>query len=172
MSVKRITKDALLLAILCLGGMFSIPFGDSVKVSLQILLVFIICYIDDSIWDGLIITSLYLVMGLFMPIYAGFTSGITPTFGYVISFVLVPVPIYFINKIKKITLIPKIIIGCSISLLLTYVVGTLFMYFYLGSLSLDKVLLISIVPYLPFDALKIALTVVVVRLLPSKYKNI
>ena len=175
MSTRRIAKDALLLAILCLGGMFAIPFGDSVKVSLQILLVFIICFISDSIFDSLIITSLYLALGLFMPIYAGFNAGITPTFGYVVSFVIICIPLHLIKRIKNIPEFLIIIISCLSSLLVSYIIGSTFMYFYLngtkGGFTLGQVLLISVVPYIPFDIVKVIIAAVVVKLLPSKYKG-
>lgn len=176
MTIKRITKDALFLAILCLGGMLSIPLGDNIKVSLQILLVFIIALLSDSFIDALIITSLYLLMGLFMPIYAGFNSGITPTFGYVISFILITIPIYFINKIKALPEIVRIIIGCTVGLLIAYVIGSVFMYLYFNyslnrAFTVEKVLMISVVPYIPFDIAKIAIATVVVKLIPNKFKN-
>ena len=99
-SIKRITKNAIYLALLCVVGMFAVPLGDNIKVSLQLLMVFVIALTVSSFIDGLIVTSLYLVLGLFMPIYAGFNAGISPTFGFVISFVVIVIPIYFINKIK------------------------------------------------------------------------
>ena len=97
--VQRITKNAIYLAMLCAIGMFSIPLGDNVKVSLQLLMVFIIGLTVNSLVDSLIITGLYLLLGLFLPIYAGFNAGVSPTFGYVISFVLICVPLFFINKL-------------------------------------------------------------------------
>ena len=98
-TTKRITKDALLLAIMCVLGMIAFPLGENIKVSLQLLVVFVICLISDSVFDGIIVTSLYLLLGLFMPIYAGFISGITPTFGFVISFIAVCPTVYFFNQI-------------------------------------------------------------------------
>nr|MCR5491374.1 hypothetical protein [Bacilli bacterium] len=57
--VRRITKNGLLLALLCVVGMFSIPLGENIKVSLQLLMVMIICLISDSVFDCLIITGCY-----------------------------------------------------------------------------------------------------------------
>lgn len=72
MSIKRITKDALLLAILSVIGMLSIPLGDNIKVSLQFLILLIIYGISDHLIDKIIIPTLYLLLGLVAPIYAGF----------------------------------------------------------------------------------------------------
>nr|MCR5348893.1 biotin transporter BioY [Bacilli bacterium] len=47
-----------------------------------------------------------------------------------------------------------------------YFVGTLFMMLYMGW-DLGTTLLVSVVPYIPFDLAKVALAVAVVRLLPK-----
>ena len=162
--VQRITKNAIYLAMLCAIGMFSIPLGDNVKVSLQLLMVFIIGLTVNSLVDSLIITGLYLLLGLFLPIYAGFNAGITPTFGYVISFVLICVPLFFINKLKIKNHLLRMGLACFISLLICYTVGTIFLMLYLN-LSIEKALLFSVVPYLPFDFAKIVIAVLVVSIL-------
>ena len=99
-AIKRITRNAIMLAFLCVIGMFSVPLGDNIKISLQLLLVFIIGLTAYSVFDAIIITSLYLLIGLFLPVFAGFSAGISPTFGYVISFVLIVIPLFFLNKLK------------------------------------------------------------------------
>ena len=167
-AIKRITKNAVLLAILCVIGMFSLPLGDNIKVSLQLLIVFIIGLTASSIVDSLIVTGLYLLLGLFLPIYAGFSAGISPTFGYVISFVVITIPLYFLNKLKIKNQFIRMGLACFVSLLICYVIGTAFLMLYLN-ISIEKALLISVVPYLPFDIAKIVIAVLIISLLPSKY---
>ena len=166
-SIRRITKNAIYLALLCIIGMFAIPLGDNIKVSLQLLMVFIIGLTASSFVDSLIVTGLYLLLGLFAPIYAGFHAGITPTFGYVISFVIITIPLYFLNKLKIKNQFIRMGLACFVSLLICYVIGTIFLMLYLN-LSIEKALLISVVPYIPFDLAKIVITVLVVSLLPKK----
>nr|MCR4911317.1 biotin transporter BioY [Bacilli bacterium] len=157
--------------LICLVGMFSIPLGANVKVSLQLLMVFIICLTAESVFDCLFITSLYLVLGLFLPIYAGFVAGISPTFGYVIAFVAISPVVFFLNKILKIHPILRMSIACFSGLIICYAIGTVFMMSYLG-LDIGQTLLISVVPYLPFDIAKIVITVLVMLILPeSVYKT-
>ena len=168
--VKRLTRNAIYLALLCIIGMFSLPLGDNIKVSLQLLMVFIIGLTVESFIDSLIITSLYLLLGLFMPIYAGFSAGITPTFGFVISFVVITIPLYFLNKLKINNQFIRMGIACTVSLIICYIIGTLFFMLYL-KLSIEKALLLTVVPYLPFDIAKIVIAVLVVSLLPKKYSN-
>ncbi len=161
---RRIAKDGVLLALLCVIGMFSIPLGDNIKVSLQLYAVMLLCFLVDGFLDALLITGCYLLMGLILPVYAGFNSGITPTFGYVIGFVLASPVYYFMNRIP-IHKIPRLILSCLAGTLLVYVSGTVFMMLYL-QWDLGKTLMVSIVPYLPFDAIKIALVIVTYLAMP------
>ena len=167
-SVKRITKNAIYLALLCVIGMFALPLGDNIKVSLQLLIVFIIGLTATSFVDTLIITGLYLGLGMFLPIYAGFSAGISPTFGYVISFVVISFPLNFLNKLPIKNDFLRMGLACFVSLIIVYIIGTLFLMFYLN-LSIEKALLFSVVPYIPFDIAKIVIATLVVSLLPSKY---
>ena len=167
--IKRITKNAIYLALLCIIGMFSLPLGDNIKVSLQLLVVFIIGLTATSFIDTIIITGLYLALGMFLPIYAGFSAGISPTFGFVISFVVLSLPLYFLNKLKIKNDFIRMGIACFVSLIICYAMGSLFLMFYLN-LSIEKALLFSVVPYIPFDIAKIIIAVLVVKLLPKKYR--
>lgn len=167
LTTRRIAKDGLMLALMCLMGMFSIPIGDNIKVSLQLLMVYIICLTAESCIDCLVITSLYLLLGLFLPFYAGFSAGITPTFGYVISFVVISPIIYFINKINKINSLLRMPLACVAGLIVCYIVGTIFMMLYL-SWDLSTTLLVSVVPYIAFDVAKIVVAIAIVKLLPLR----
>ena len=167
LTTKRICKDAILLAILCIIGMFSIPFGENIKVSLQFLIVILICFITHSIMDSLVVTLAYLGLGFLLPIYAGFHAGITPTFGYVIGFVVASVPTVLIIKIKPLNEIVRLAIASIVALLIIYFIGTLFMMLYLN-LSLVKTLLVSVVPYIGFDLFKIVVAITIYKILPRR----
>lgn len=166
-TIRRITKNAIMLAMLCIIGMFSIPLGDNIKVSLQLLMVFIIGLTVDAFYDGFIITGLYLLLGLVAPIYAGFHVGITPTFGFVISFVVIAPLLYFLNKSPIKNQFVRMSIACVIALVVCYAIGSLFLALYLN-LNIQKALLIAVVPYVPFDIAKIVIAVLVVSLLPKR----
>ena len=166
-TIRRITKNAIMLAMLCIIGMFSIPLGDNIKVSLQLLMVFIIGLTIDTFYDGIIITGLYLGLGMFAPIYAGFHAGITPTFGFVISFVVVAPLLYFLNKLPIKNQFVRMSIACVVSLIVCYIIGSLFLALYLH-LDIQKALLIAVVPYVPFDIAKIVIAVLVVSILNKR----
>ena len=169
-TIKRITRNAIYLALLCAIGMFALPLGDNIKVSLQLLMVFIIGLTAASFVDSLIVTSLYVLLGLFLPIYAGFHFGITPTFGFVLSFPIIVIPLYFLNKLKIKNQFIRMGIACLVALLLCYAIGTIFLKFYLD-IDIEKALLIAVVPYLPFDIAKIVIATLVVSLLLNKYSH-
>ena len=168
--VRRLTKNAIMLSLLCVVGMFSLNIGTNLKVTLQLLMVFIIGLTASSFVDCLIVTSLYLLLGLFIPIYAGFNAGPTPTFGYVISFVVISIPLYFLNKLKINNQFIRMGLACFASLIICHIIGALFLAFYIN-VSIEKALLLYVVPYLPFDIAKIVIAVLVVSLLPKKYLN-
>ena len=166
-TIKRITKNAIMLAMLCVIGMFSLPLGDNIKVSLQLLMVFIIGLTITTFYDGIVITGLYLLLGLVAPIYAGFSVGVTPTFGFVISFVVITPIIYFLNKLPIKNQFLRMAIACIVALIICYLIGALFLALYLH-LDIQKALLIAVVPYVPFDIAKIVIAVLVVSILNKR----
>lgn len=158
---KRIAFDAILLALLCALGCLSLPMGENIKVSLQLLVVFIIGLINPYLIDCEIITGSYLILGFFLPIYAGFNAGITPTFGYVMAFVIAPMIMKLIGMIKM-NQIVSMVLQCIGATLVVYLIGTAFMYFYLNansSYTLVAILGFSVWPYIPFDAAKIVIAI-------------
>ena len=169
--IIRLTRNAVMLALLCIIGMFSLPLGDNIKVSLQLLMVFIIGLTATSFIDAVIVTGLYLAIGLLIPVYAGFTIGVTPTFGFVISFVVLVVPLYFLNKLPIKNQFVRMSIACLVGLIICYAIGTTFLALYLN-INIQKALLIAVVPYIPFDIAKIVIAVLVVSLLPKRVSSL
>ncbi len=169
-TIKRITKNAIYLALLCVIGMFALTLGDNIKVSLQLLMVFIIGLTASSFIDSLIVTGLYVLLGLFLPIYAGFSAGPSPTFGFVLSFPIITIPLYFLNRLKIKNQFIRMGLACFIALIICYAIGTIFLKFYLN-IGIEKALLIAVVPYIPFDIAKIVIATLVVSLLPNKYTH-
>ena len=168
--IQRMARNAVMLAILCVVGMFSLPLGDNIKISLQLLIVFIIGLTSVSFLDTLIITSLYLIIGMFLPVFAGFSANISPTFGFVISFIVISFPLHFLNKLKIKNPFIRMSIACAVSLIIVYIIGTLFLAFYL-KLNIEKALLVAVVPYLPFDIIKIVIAVLTVSILSKRKIN-
>ena len=168
--LARMARNALMLALLCVVGMFSLPLGENVKVSLQLLVVFIIALTAESWIDASTVCALYLLLGLFLPVYAGFTAGVGPTLGYVLSFAVICPVIHFMNKIPKLPSWLRMGLACLSSLPVVYAIGTVFMMCYLGKYDLGPLLLVSVVPYVPFDLAKVALGVALTCLLPASMR--
>lgn len=98
---------------------------------------------------------------MFLPIYAGFAAGITPTFGYVVAFVFAPMVMKLVGMIKMNPIV-SMVLQCLLATLVVYAIGTAFMYFYLNSKStytLVAILGFSVWPYIPFDAAKIVIAI-------------
>lgn len=164
MNIRRITKAGLLLAVMCITGCFSIALGDNVKVSLQLLTVFIIFALDDYLIDKIVIIGSYILLGLFLPIYAGFASGISPTFGFVIGFLFASVPFHFLYKLPLKHKVLNFVFATLATILIVYVTGSVFLSLYLGIAYIPS-LMISVVPYIPFDIAKIVIAFLIVRIL-------
>ena len=152
--VKRLTRNALLLALMCVIGMFSIPLGDHLKVSLQLWVVFMICFLAEGLLDAMIVIASYVLIGLFLPIYAGFAVGITPTFGFVIGFVIVAPVIYLLYRYLPLKFILRMFLAGFAGILIVYISGTIFMCIYL-SWDVGTTLLVAVLPYIPFDLIKL-----------------
>ncbi len=167
--IRRLTRNAFFLALLCVVGMFSIPFGEHVKVSLQLLVVYLICFLSYGVIDCLMVTGCYLLLGLILPVYAGFSMGISPTFGFIISFVAASPIIYLMNRYLPLPRLVRLNIASLAGLLVVYAIGSIFLCLYL-SIGYPQALFIAVVPYLPFDFAKIALAILSVLALPDSLK--
>ena len=162
---KRISKNALFIALMCITGLISISIQVNVKLTLQLIILLFAFAFTDKLIDKIIIPLSYLIIGLFIPVFGGFQSGITPTFGFVIGFVLSAVPYHFINK-TKLNFNIRYFASSVISVLTIYIVGTIFLMFYLKT-ELMNALLIGVLPYIIFDIAKIILVFIVIKHMPK-----
>ena len=102
-----ITKVALSTAIICILGplSFSIPISP-VPISLGILGIFFAVYVNGWLW-GTVSCVLYLLLGFVgVPVFTGFTGGITkllgPTGGYMIGYIFLSlIAGFFISKFEN-----------------------------------------------------------------------
>ena len=118
---------------------------------------------------GTIAICVYLLLGAVgVPVFAGFKGGIGALFGatggYLLGFLLSGLCILLSEKLFGDALrvfIPAMIVG----LLLCYAFGTAwFVIVYTkanGAITIGKALALCVIPFLPFDAIKLALAVIV-----------
>jgi len=171
LSTKRLTYVAICSALIAALTFLFIPTPWGVPITGQTLAVLVTGLILSPL-DSLLAVSLYLLMGIIgLPVFSGLKSGIGvlfgPTGGYLWSFLLgVPILSYFASQQKRLR-------GALLFTAIVYLFGC----FQLG-LSTNKSFLVAfkigMLPFIPGDAIKIWLALIISRrLLPlvNKTKN-
>ena len=168
MTIKRIAIDSIFLALLIVSTYISIPLSD-ISLTLQVLVVLLLALILPFI-DAEIIIIIYILMGLFgIPVFSNFSGGIskifTPSFGFIISFIFVPIIIKLLSliKIKKESL--KTFIISLITLVFIYIIGILYLFVIRSvyEVNIMSFIIVSILPLLPFDIIKVVMVSFITR---------
>lgn len=158
--IKQLVVNAMFIALLVVSSFISIPINQ-VPITLQTLLVYIIILVFDF-KNSIIIFVIYLIMGLIgLPIFSNFSSGLTPTLGFIIGFVITPFIYLILNKIiilKKINI--KRFIILLINMIIINLVGTIFYMLYMD-IDFISSLLICVVPYIFIEILKIIISIII-----------
>lgn len=158
--IKQLVVDAMFIALLVVSSFISIPINQ-IPYTLQTLVVFIIL-LTLPLKDSILIFVIYLIMGLIgLPVFSGFTSGITPTLGFIIGFIILPIIYKILNiiiKIKNQNILN--IINLFICLLILNVIGTIF-YMFIMNLDFLSSLLICVVPFILIDVIKILASILI-----------
>lgn len=157
-SIRRKAFCALWAALLCLLSPWSIPVGP-IPISLCSFII-LLCVFTLDIKSVLLSFSLYLLLGFVgLPVFSGFQSGIAvlvgPTGGYLIGYL--PFILLSAKGVKHNSLYSAVI-GIVSGTLSLYVFGVLHLVF-LYKLSLSAALVQGALPFLPGDALKTFLAI-------------
>ena len=171
----------MMLALLCACS-FSIAVGV-LKFTLQLLIVFLIGLLLP-LRDGLLILICYLIMGLSgLPVFAGFTGGFSyiynPTFGFVYGFLPGLIAMRAMMSKAPDTGKKRIffsIFACLLCQLICYFFGFVHGYLILNirneaGYTFFKLMSIFILPYIPIDFVKIALSVSVSAVIYPFYRR-
>lgn len=161
---------AMFTAIITVCAQISVPLGIIVPFTLQTLGIFVAAAMLGT-KRGVLSVIVYILLGLVgLPVFAGFSGGISvlfgPTGGYIIGFVFTALVTGFItNKFgKKIWIL---IVSMIIGLLLCYVFGTawfIILYNMQGkAMNLATALSYCVIPFLIADCLKIIVASVLVN---------
>ncbi len=163
LSVKTITMCGLMAAVCCILGPIAVPIG-TIPVSLGVMAVYLCAYVLGAV-KGTIATIVYLLLGAVgLPVFSGYEGGFGklagPTGGYLVGFIFLAfISGLFIERfpISKWYLHA---LGMVLGLLVCYCIGTAY-FMHLMNMKLMPSLAACVFPFLPFDAIKIALCILI-----------
>lgn len=179
--ILQMTLIAVMAAMICVVAPFSIPLPFTlVPISFTNLMIYIAVFALG--WKrGTLSYVLYLLIGLVgIPVFSGFTGGpaklVGPTGGYLIGFVFTAIAtgiiIDFASRkecsTKSKTTLFRIVLyvaGMLLGLFICYVFGTAWYMLQQGmefrAAYINSVLAVCVIPFLPGDAMKIVIAIVV-----------
>ena len=162
-SVQTMVGTALATAVICILSPFTITLPISpVPVSLSIFAIYIAVYAMGMKW-GTVATFLYILIGLVgVPVFSGFSGGagkiLGPTGGYLIGYLFVAfLSGLFIDRWENRALH---VAGMFLGTASCYLLGTIWLSKASG-LEIKAALAAGVIPFLPADAGKIALAVLI-----------
>lgn len=157
--VRAWVMPALMTSLLCVLSPIAIPVGV-VPVSLSTLMLFLMLYLLPR-RQAVVATGVYLFLGLIgLPVFSGYTGGvgklIGPTGGYLLGYVpLVAVTgVFMARSEKRMVHVLGMVAGESV----LYVFGTVW-FCYQAGVTPASALMVCVYPFLPLEAVKIALAV-------------
>lgn len=162
MTIKRIAIDSIFLALLIVSSYISIPLSD-ISLTLQVLVVLLLALILPFI-DAEIIIIVYIVMGLFgIPVFSTFSGGFskifTPSFGFILSFIFVPIIVKLLSKLKIKSETLKTLLISFIALIVIYLIGIMYLFVIRSvyEVNILSFIVVTVLPLLPFDIIKVFL---------------
>lgn len=163
-TLKQMTLIGLMSALLCVVSPFAIPLPFSpVPLSLATLVLYLSLYVLGT-KKALVSCILYLILGTVgLPVFSGATGGIGklagPTGGYLIGYLfLILTAGFFVNA--KFSNIWYSLLGMVLGTAALYLFGTAWLAVS-GHLPFRAALAAGVLPFLPGDALKIILAVLI-----------
>lgn len=174
-SIIYITQTALFAALICVLAPISIYIG-LIPFSLGLFAVLFAGVVLD-VKTSVSAVFLYLVLGLFLPVFASYKLGLSailgPTGGFIFSYPIITLVVsYFCSlKIKK-AILKTIVafLACIIGTLICYLFGSLY-FSYIGGVSFINAVSTCVLPFIIFDLIKVTVASVLgiqVRFILSK----
>lgn len=164
-TTKELVLTALFAAIIAICAWTSIPIG-AVPITLHTFGVFCALNLLGG-KNGTFSFIAYLLIGIVgLPVFSGFKSGIGvvlgPTGGYLIGYLLLCL-IYWGGTAFISSKLTFRIILMTIGLMVCYLFGTLwFVYIYSkGNITFYSALKVCVIPFVPFDLIKLVLAVII-----------
>ena len=157
-STRSLTIIGLMTAVCCVLGPISIPIG-AIPVSLGVAAILLTVYVL-GMFKGMVATLVYILLGAVgLPVFTGYQGGLQklsgPTGGYIIGYIfLALIAGAFIDRFsyKKCYMH---VVGMVLGLAVCYLFGTIW-FMFVTKMNFVAALSVCVVPFLVFDALKIA----------------
>ena len=175
-SIASKTRDLVYIAIctslICICSWITIP--GTIPFTLQTFAIFVTLGLLG--WRrGLFSILIYIILGIIgLPVFSYFNSGIGvilgPTGGYIIGFIFAALIYSLISLFIKNENV-LLILGFSLSLIICYLIGTIWFYYVYSvnsEISLLSVLTMCVFPFIVPDILKILLAIFVVKNVKKK----
>lgn len=166
LTLKQITLAGLMTAVFCLLGPISLNIPISpVPISLGMLAIYFVTSVL-GMKLGTFSVLAYILLGLAgVPVFTGFTGGagklLGPTGGYIIGYIFMALICgFFVDKWGN-RILPEIM-GMVLGTAVCYLFGTVWLA-YQASYTFFQALAAGVLPYIPVDAVKLALALVVGR---------
>lgn len=157
--LRRLTLCAIFAAVLCICSPIVIPLGGPVPFAMQIFGV-MLCAVTLDWAEAQLSVLVYLLLGLFLPIFSGGNTGLTaipgPTGGYVWSYLLmVPVirALCACPAADRRAAVALAFGGCLLGTALCYLCGTIQFCLVTGR-GFVEALGVCVLPFVAFDAIK------------------
>ena len=161
--VLNITFMGLMTALICVLAPLSIQLPGQVPISLTLMVIYLAVYLLGGA-KGTGCVALYLLIGMVgLPVFSGYSGGLAklagPTGGYLIGFIFTAAVCGLFLKIGKGNIwiyTAGMVLGCAVA----YAFGSV--WFMISMPATFKVTMAAcVIPFLPFDAAKIAVVVLI-----------
>ena len=170
---KMLARAALLAALTAVGAFIKIPLGYS-SITLQFFFTAMAGCLLGPYW-GAASQGVYVLLGLVgLPIFTlggGFGYVLQPTFGFLLG--LIPTAAVIGALTRRNASPVRVALACVVGLAVLYAVGVPYMVLilngYMGKgMSVSRLLWAGMLPFLPGDAIKIAVTALLCPLLRKR----
>ncbi len=161
-------------ALMAVGAWISIPVSSGISFTLQLLAIMVCASLLPPMYAALSVVAYVLLGAVGLPVFSNFGAGVGILFGvtggYIIGFIPAAwLTAFIISKWGR--EIWKQVIAMAAGVLLCYAFGSAWFMISLGR-TLMQTLSVCVIPYIPFDLLKIAVSVLLSKAVWKPFQTI
>ena len=167
---------ALFAGVCCIFSVITIPIG-AVPITFGFLGVVFTSVVLGPV-RGFVAVAVYLLLGLFLPLFSGGQNGISAYFGltggYIWSYLIVVFVVGLLSKIKFKNRVVEVVansVFCFVGVVICYICGTI-QFMIITGYNLNSALVACVYPFVIFDIAKCIIAGVVGTALKNTYKKL